>query len=63
MLHLILSLVVSGQTLTVDAAKQQIEKIIAASGAEVAVAYRPLDSTSGDILIDVDKTFHAASTM
>ena len=64
MLELILSLVVSGQALTVDAAKLQIEKIIAASGAEVAVAYRPLDpAAGGDILIDVDKTFHAASTM
>ena len=59
MLELILSLVISGQALTVDAAKQQIEKIIAASGAEVAVAYRPLDSTTGDILIDADKTFPA----
>lgn len=64
MLELILSLVVSGQALTVDGAKLQIEKIIAASGAEVAVAYRPLDpAAGGDILIDVDKTFHAASTM
>ena len=63
MLELILSLVVSGQAVTVDAAKQQIEKIIAASGAEVAVAYRPLDSSGGDILIDVAKPFHAASTM
>ena len=63
MLELILSLVVSSQALTVDAARQQIEKVIAASGAEVAVAYRPLDSSSGEILIDVDKTFHAASTM
>ena len=51
------------QALTVDAAKQQIEKIIAASGAEVAVAYQPLQAGSPGILIDVDKTFHAASTM
>jgi beta-lactamase class A len=63
MLELILSLVVSSQALTVDAAKLQIEKIIAASGAEVAVAYRPLDAAGGDILIEVDKAFHAASTM
>src|SRR5687767_15288889 len=64
MLELILSFVVSSQALTVDAAKLQIEKIIAASGAEVAVAYRPLDAAAArEILIDVDKTFHAASTM
>ncbi|MEX2272338.1 MAG: serine hydrolase [Vicinamibacterales bacterium] len=68
MLTLILSLVLSlagpAQTLTVDAATREIEKIIAASGAEVAVAYRPLQPVgSGEILIDVDKAFHAASTM
>ncbi|HEX6322470.1 MAG TPA: serine hydrolase [Vicinamibacterales bacterium] len=68
---LVLSLVCAqaagAQTVSVDAAKQQIEKIIAASGAEVAVAYRPLPGPDGKaadgILIDVDKTFHAASTM
>ena len=68
---LILSLVFAqaagAQTLTVDAAKQQIEKIIAASGAEVAVAYLPLPwpegEAAGGILIDAGKTFHAASTM
>lgn len=51
------------QALPVDAAKQQIEKIIAASGAEVAVAYQPLQAGAPNILIDADKTFHAASTM
>jgi beta-lactamase class A len=34
----------------------------AASGAEVAVAFRTLDG-SAEVLIDPDKTFHAASTM
>jgi beta-lactamase class A len=65
MLSLILSLVVSSQALTVDAAKREIEALIAASGAEVAVAYGPLQpgGGTGDILIDPDKTFHAASTM
>ncbi|HUF25306.1 MAG TPA: serine hydrolase [Vicinamibacterales bacterium] len=70
MLLLILSLVcaqAAAQTLSVDAAKQQIEKIIAASGAEVAVAYLPLPGPDGKaadgILIDAGKTFHAASTM
>lgn len=51
------------QTITVDAARQRIEKIIAASGAEVAVAYTPLQGGAPGILIDPDKTFHAASTM
>ena len=35
---------------------------IAASGAEVAVAYRTLDGRT-ELLIDGDKSFHAASTM
>ena len=66
-LSLVLSQAAGAQTLTVDAAKQQIEKIIAASGAEVAVAYLPLPwpegEAAGGILIDAGKTFHAASTM
>lgn len=36
--------------------------IAAASGAEVAVAYRTLDGRT-ELLIDPDKSFHAASTM
>jgi len=81
MLALLLSLVVQAggapQALTVDQAKGRIERIIAASGADVAVAYRPLtpyaaqgtaeprtpEPGTADILIDVDKVFHAASTM
>ena len=51
------------QPLTIDAAKQQLDRLIAASGAEVAVAYTPLQAGAPQILIDVDKTFHAASTM
>lgn len=57
------------QALTVDEAKARIEQIIAASGAEVAVAYLPLSlATQGTteprtILIDQEKVFHAASTM
>jgi beta-lactamase class A len=39
-----------------------LRRIIAASGAEVAVAYRTLDGRH-ELLIDADKTFHAASTM
>jgi beta-lactamase class A len=40
----------------------RIRPIIASSGGEVAVAFRMLDGSS-ELLIDGDKTFHAASTM
>jgi len=40
----------------------RLRQAIAASGAEVAVAYRTLDGRAG-LLIDPDKIFHAASTM
>ena len=40
----------------------QLRQIIAASGAEVAVAYRTLDGRT-EVLVDADKSFHAASTM
>ncbi len=67
MLNLLFALVLSqaapAQPLTVDAARQEIEKLIAASGAEVAVAYTPLQDGGAGIVIDADKTFHAASTM
>ena len=39
-----------------------LRALIAASGAEVAVAFRTLDGRS-EVLIDPDKPFHAASTM
>ena len=39
-----------------------LRRIIAASGAEVAVAYRTLDGRT-ELLLDPDKAFHAASTM
>jgi beta-lactamase class A len=39
-----------------------LRSLIAASGAEVAVAFRTLDGRS-KVLIDPDKPFHAASTM
>jgi beta-lactamase class A len=39
-----------------------LRRLIADSGAEVAVAYRTLDGRT-EVLIDADKTFHAASTM
>ena len=46
------------------AAKTEIERIIALSGAEVSVVYRPLNAASGgEILIGPDVVYHAASTM
>ena len=44
------------------ALETRVREIIAASGAEVAVAFRTLDGRS-ELLIDPDKPFHAASTM
>jgi beta-lactamase class A len=44
------------------ALETRLKSIIAASGAEVAVAFRTLDGRS-QVLIDPDKPFHAASTM
>jgi beta-lactamase class A len=42
--------------------KSRVQKLIDASGAEVAVAMRTLDGR-GELFIDADKKFHAASTM
>lgn len=42
--------------------ERRLRDTIAASGAEVAVAYRTLDGRD-EVLIDPDKPFHAASTM
>lgn len=42
--------------------QDQLRRIIASSGAEVAVTYRTLDGKS-ELLLDADKPFHAASTM
>lgn len=42
--------------------ESKIRSLIAASGAEVAVAYRTLDGKA-ELLLDTDKAFHAASTM
>ena len=62
---LLLALILSQsvQPLSIDEAKQRIAALVAASGAEVAVAYQPLQDGAPGILIDADKTFHAASTM
>lgn len=45
-----------------DDLKGRVQKLITDSGADVAVAMRTLDGRD-EILIDPDKTFHAASTM
>jgi beta-lactamase class A len=42
--------------------ESQLRGIIAASGAEVAVAFHTLDGRTG-VMMDADKVFHAASTM
>jgi beta-lactamase class A len=49
---------------TVRAAHDHIARLIAASGAEVAVAWQPLNAKRGEqILINTATRFHAASTM
>ena len=45
-----------------DAARAQIDKRVAASGAEVALAFRTLDGKD-EIFERADESFHAASTM
>jgi beta-lactamase class A len=43
-------------------AKAQVESLIQLSGAEVSIVFRTLD-TKQEMMIDPDKSFHAASTM
>lgn len=59
------SAVATGSAQTqVGHARAEVERLIAASGAEVGVAWRPLDAKPGEeILINPDLRFHAASTM
>ena len=65
---------IAGQTITtprppgtlpdLSQIRADIERLITASGAEVAVAWRPLDAKPGEeILINPTLRFHAASTM
>lgn len=61
MLTLVLAMLFEAQGHQSDA-HARVRQLIAASGAEVAVAYRTLDGRN-ELLIDVDKPFHAASTM
>jgi beta-lactamase class A len=64
MTWLVLSLVLAQAppSATTTPLTERIQKIIAASGAEVAVAMKTLDGRD-EIRIDPDKPFHAASTM
>jgi beta-lactamase class A len=50
------------QTPPTASLESHLRRLIEASGADVAVAYRTLDGTS-ELFIDGDKPFHAASTM
>jgi beta-lactamase class A len=61
MTWLVLSLVLA-QAQPPAALTARVQKLIAASGAEVAVVMRTLDGRD-EIRVDPDKTFHAASTM
>ena len=56
------ALIVALATVPQPSLESQLREIIRASGAEVAVAFRTLDGKS-DLLVDADKSFHAASTM
>ena len=48
----------------VQAAKAEVQRLIAGSGAEVAVAWKPLKGNRGEeILLNAKTRFHAASTM
>jgi beta-lactamase class A len=47
---------------SIPSLEARLRQLIAASSAEVAVAYRTLDGRD-HLFIDADKTFHAASTM
>lgn len=53
------------QSPPLTSARADIERLIAASGAEAAVVWQPLDATgpSDSIRINADTVFHAASTM
>ena len=53
---------VEGPDATGVGLESRLRELIASSSAEVAVAYRTLDGRT-ELLIDPDKSFHAASTM
>jgi beta-lactamase class A len=55
----------AGPSAGLPAARAQLDRLIASSGAEVAVAWQPLDSVAvaDQLLINATTSFHAASTM
>ena len=59
---LLLSWFAAAQDPAPQSLEASIRSLIAQSGAEVAIAFRTLDG-SHELLIDADKSFHAASTM
>ena len=60
----LLSLVLAAQTPDLASATTEINRIIGLSGADVSVIYRPLGGAKGgEILINPDVVYHAASTM
>ena len=61
MLAVVLAMLLEAQGRHPDA-QAKVMQLIAASGADVAVAYRTIDGRD-EFLIDPDKPFHAASTM
>lgn len=61
-MHALLLLALVSHVQPAATVEARVRALIAASGAEVAVACRSLDGTA-ELLIDPDKPFHAASTM
>jgi beta-lactamase class A len=61
-LLLVIAFLSGAQSGSVSSLDSRVRSLIAASGAEVAVAFRTLDGFA-ELLIDADKSFHAASTM
>ena len=59
---LLLAWLLAPQPAATQTPADRVRALISQSGAEVAVAFRTLDG-SAELLIDVDKSFHAASTM
>ncbi len=62
MLACLLLSATAGQTAEPAGVRDRVQTLIHDSGAEVAVAFRTLDGRD-ELLIDPDKSFHAASTM
>jgi beta-lactamase class A len=58
-----LSLLLAAPQTPLDAARAEITRIVALSGAEVSVVYHPLAGKGDEIAINPDTVYHAASTM